>query len=67
MNVEFLFRALVKKEHRVYYTSPKGKFPQSINLLFVLIHSCLKKGTEFNEIINSKVGVVAAWNNQAAS
>ena len=30
----------------------------------VPIHSCLKKGKKkFNEIINSKVGVLAAWNN----
>ena len=67
MNEEFLFRALVRKGYRVYYTSPKGKFPQSINqsinLLLLLIHSCFKKGTEFNESINSKDGVVAAWNN----
>ena len=33
---------------------------QSINLLFLLNHSCLKTVTKFNEIINSKVGVLAA-------
>ena len=28
------------------------------------IHSCFKqKVTKFNEIINSKIGVLAAWNN----
>ena len=33
---------------------------QSVNQsLFVLIHSCLKKVTKFNEIVNSKVGVLA--------